>query len=262
MVCEPYGRIVDAFIANKRSKVGKRFGFVRFVGVKNDELFAGFLATIWIGSFHMYASVARFQRQEKAEEKLKKETVKVAARVKEKQVGKVTSDFPHSYHSYVFLLNGCVGRKEKGNNMDMKTITLTDHEEEGFNSVKIHHIGGLWLWVQFEILDSCNAFKNNTMLKSLFMAIKPVSRNFCVDERMVWVETSGLPLCAWGSNAFKKVAVFVGKFMFFEDDKSEAMCMGRVCHTPKRGLDGIRVLRHDVVAYIAQDQENDLYMDF
>ncbi|GJT13083.1 hypothetical protein Tco_0860125 [Tanacetum coccineum] len=45
---------------------------------------------------------------------------------------------------------------------------------------------------------------------------------------MVWVEISGLPLCAWGSNAFKKVASSVGKFMFFEKDETGAMSLGRV----------------------------------
>nr|GFB71731.1 RNA-directed DNA polymerase, eukaryota [Tanacetum cinerariifolium] len=38
-----------------------------------------------------------------------------------------------------------------------------------------------------------------------------------------------MPLCAWGSNAFKKVVASVGKFMFFEDDKSVVMSMDRVC---------------------------------
>nr|GEV34055.1 RNA-directed DNA polymerase, eukaryota [Tanacetum cinerariifolium] len=32
-VCTPYGRLVGAFIANKRSKAGKRFGFIRYLGV-------------------------------------------------------------------------------------------------------------------------------------------------------------------------------------------------------------------------------------
>ncbi|GKA48294.1 RNA-directed DNA polymerase, eukaryota, reverse transcriptase zinc-binding domain protein [Tanacetum coccineum] len=63
--CEPYGRIVDAFIANKRSKVGKRFCFVHFLGVKNDEQLARSLTSIWIRSYHLFASMARFNRHEK-----------------------------------------------------------------------------------------------------------------------------------------------------------------------------------------------------
>nr|GEV38623.1 RNA-directed DNA polymerase, eukaryota, reverse transcriptase zinc-binding domain protein [Tanacetum cinerariifolium] len=58
---------MDAFIANKRSKSGKRFGFVRFLGVKNEEQLARSLASIWIGSYHIFAFVARFNRQEKIE---------------------------------------------------------------------------------------------------------------------------------------------------------------------------------------------------
>nr|GEW86515.1 ribonuclease H-like domain-containing protein [Tanacetum cinerariifolium] len=65
--CQSYERIMDAFIANKRSKSGKRFGFVRFLGVKNEEQLARSLASIWIGSYHIFAFVARFNRQEKIE---------------------------------------------------------------------------------------------------------------------------------------------------------------------------------------------------
>ncbi|GKC41910.1 RNA-directed DNA polymerase, eukaryota, reverse transcriptase zinc-binding domain protein [Tanacetum coccineum] len=36
----PYGRLVDAFIANKRSKAGKRFGFIRYLGVTDVTEFA------------------------------------------------------------------------------------------------------------------------------------------------------------------------------------------------------------------------------
>nr|GEY82327.1 RNA-directed DNA polymerase, eukaryota [Tanacetum cinerariifolium] len=65
--CQSYERIVDAFIENKRSKAGKRLRFVRFLGVKNEEQLARSLASIWIGSHHLFVSIARFNRQEKNE---------------------------------------------------------------------------------------------------------------------------------------------------------------------------------------------------
>nr|GEZ14197.1 RNA-directed DNA polymerase, eukaryota [Tanacetum cinerariifolium] len=37
LVKEQYGHVVDTFIPNKRSKADKRFGFVRFINIFNDE---------------------------------------------------------------------------------------------------------------------------------------------------------------------------------------------------------------------------------
>ncbi|PWA40121.1 hypothetical protein CTI12_AA570070 [Artemisia annua] len=61
-ICAPFGRIVDSYIVKKPSKVGKRFGFVRFLGITNEEQFAKSLANIWIGNHHVFVAVARFQR--------------------------------------------------------------------------------------------------------------------------------------------------------------------------------------------------------
>ncbi|GJT25644.1 putative RNA-directed DNA polymerase, eukaryota, reverse transcriptase zinc-binding domain protein [Tanacetum coccineum] len=66
-------------------------------------------------------------------------------------------------------------------------------------------------------------------MKNLYSSIKTPSPSFKVDERMIWIKISGLPLCAWGSNAFKKVASLFGKFKFFEDEESTAMSSERVC---------------------------------
>ncbi|GJZ24749.1 ribonuclease H-like domain-containing protein [Tanacetum coccineum] len=188
-------------------------------------MFAKSLASIWIRSFHMYASVARFQRQEQAEAKTKEGIVKALGLVSAKQVVNVECGSSQFKQSYAFVMHRGGGVK----NVDTMSNLCRLCREEGLKYVKIHHIGGLWLWLHFQNVESCSAFKNNSTLKSLFTTIKPVSKNFHVDERMVWVEISRLPLCAWGSNAFKKVVTSVGKLMFFEDDHSAAMSLCRVC---------------------------------
>ncbi|PWA62537.1 hypothetical protein CTI12_AA363060 [Artemisia annua] len=131
---QSHGRIVDAYIANKRSKIGKRFGFVRFLGVRNRDEFAKTLSNIWIGSYHL---------------------------------------------------------------------------NEGFANVNIHYVGGLWVWIQFDNPKACEAFKANESLKNFWSSIRTVSPSFIIDERLIWIEINGLPLCAWGSNALKKVTIVI-----------------------------------------------------
>nr|GEW70366.1 RNA-directed DNA polymerase, eukaryota [Tanacetum cinerariifolium] len=86
----------------------------------------------------------------------------------------------------------------------------------GFLDLSIHHVGGLWIWIQFSSSKSCLKFQERTSLKSFYSIATSPYPSFKVDERMIWVEISGMPLCAWGSNAFKKVASLFGIFMFFE----------------------------------------------
>nr|GEY59169.1 RNA-directed DNA polymerase, eukaryota, reverse transcriptase zinc-binding domain protein [Tanacetum cinerariifolium] len=87
--------------------------------------------------------------------------------------------------------------------------------------------------IKFSSVNSCEAFKSNESLNKLWTFIKVRSPSFVVDERVIWIEVSGLPLCAWGSSAFKKIANLFGKFNFFDDEVEDSMCMGRPCITTK-----------------------------
>ncbi|GKE62330.1 RNA-directed DNA polymerase, eukaryota, nucleotide-binding alpha-beta plait domain protein [Tanacetum coccineum] len=61
-VFNDYGTVVDVFIPNKKSKVGKRFAFDRFIKVLNLDRLIENLNTIWIGRFHLIANPVRYER--------------------------------------------------------------------------------------------------------------------------------------------------------------------------------------------------------
>nr|GEW99161.1 RNA-directed DNA polymerase, eukaryota, nucleotide-binding alpha-beta plait domain protein [Tanacetum cinerariifolium] len=61
-LCQSYGTVVDVYIPNRRSKVGKRFAFVWFIKVDNVDRLMGNLCTLWIGRMHLHANVVRFER--------------------------------------------------------------------------------------------------------------------------------------------------------------------------------------------------------
>ena len=60
--CQAYGRVIDTYIPNRRTKSGNRFGFVRFIHIKNVDRLVRNLCTIWMGRLRLHANVARFQR--------------------------------------------------------------------------------------------------------------------------------------------------------------------------------------------------------
>ncbi|GJW87966.1 RNA-directed DNA polymerase, eukaryota [Tanacetum coccineum] len=62
-ICSQYGNVIDTFIPNRRSKIGKRFGFVCFIKTSDVDRLVNNLCTIWIGRFKLHANVARFNRQ-------------------------------------------------------------------------------------------------------------------------------------------------------------------------------------------------------
>nr|GEX28994.1 RNA-directed DNA polymerase, eukaryota [Tanacetum cinerariifolium] len=61
-LCKQYENVIDVFILNRRSKLGKRFGFVRFIKILDVVRLVNNLSTIWIGKFKLHVNIARFNR--------------------------------------------------------------------------------------------------------------------------------------------------------------------------------------------------------
>ncbi|GKC53207.1 RNA-directed DNA polymerase, eukaryota [Tanacetum coccineum] len=64
--CAQHGTVTDVYIPKKVSKQGKPFAFARFIKVTDVDLLIKNLRSVWLGSFHMYANIARFNREFKS----------------------------------------------------------------------------------------------------------------------------------------------------------------------------------------------------
>nr|GEX93151.1 RNA-directed DNA polymerase, eukaryota, nucleotide-binding alpha-beta plait domain protein [Tanacetum cinerariifolium] len=218
-------------------KRGKRFGFIRFLRIKDSHDFARSLSNVWIGSFHLYVLVAHFPRgnasasqptniipfkYDNTKPKLNpnssyreapsnKPTFAVVIHNKPKPTE--TTYSPVTERTITLNNNDLINIEDsstvlllKLNELESMSNMYAICKNEGFMDLLIHHVGGLWIRIQFSSSSFCSKFQENSTMKNLYSSIKTPLPSFKVDERMIWIDISGLPLCAWGSNGFKKVA--------------------------------------------------------
>ncbi|XP_071727640.1 uncharacterized protein [Rutidosis leptorrhynchoides] len=267
---DSYGYLTNVYIARKRAKTGKRFGFVKFMGVKNVLEMENRMADIWIGNHHLFVESSKIDKpthnssNDNRAPGQKKLSAKVHVYVpkpqqfitisKESNIGVDKSEISVQKHtgsdgSYASAIKGDKQATMCSlNNDDIIRVSDNDHIVmgkvkdigtlftiyqqcivEGFSEFKIQYIEGLWVWFLFDSIDACARFKASPNMLSLFACLKEPSDMFVVDERIVWIEINGLPTCAWGTNAGKKVVSLFGRFLFFESNCKLPLSTCRVC---------------------------------
>nr|GEX03505.1 RNA-directed DNA polymerase, eukaryota [Tanacetum cinerariifolium] len=162
-VCNDYGTVVDVFIPNKKSKVGKRFAFVKFI--KGVDQAKGQFQT---GSY----------------------------------VNVVNGSSPVGVHgpsisfaSVLVLDDSCVAERDlsnhvMGNVKDVSSISnlRTLIMEEGFSVVNLVYLGGLWVMIECDNMETKANMLQHTRVKSWFQVLQNVVHDFNSDERIVWGE--------------------------------------------------------------------------
>ncbi|GJV23313.1 nucleotide-binding alpha-beta plait domain-containing protein [Tanacetum coccineum] len=257
--CKQYGHVVDSFIPSKKSKNGKRFGFVRFINVFNEERLVNNLCTIWIDRHKLHANVARFQRPQVKKEgdggkqnndhPSPKQTLKTNMPMRDGKtyMGVLKGD----KHTEVQLMqpepalvlgDECLVSKEMSKALfgrvkefaSLANLRLA-MSDEGFVDLKIKYMGELWVMLEFNSEESKLKFKVNVSVASWFSQIIEASLDFTVEGRIAWVEVEGIPFKLWSGNSFSRIASKWGKLLDVDDQEDSCFHSKRLCIHTKSG---------------------------
>ncbi|GJR32466.1 nucleotide-binding alpha-beta plait domain-containing protein, partial [Tanacetum coccineum] len=214
--CKQYDHVVDTFIPTKRSKTGRRFGFVRSINVFNDERLVNNLCTVCIDRFKLHANIARFHRTPLND---KKSMPKKAGGVK-KDTG--VNEVGNSYD----LSKSLLGRVKQFVSLANLRKAVSN---EGFVDLKIQYMGELWVLVEFVSGDSMKLFQDNVSIGSWFSQLKQASMEFNSEGRIAWVEVEGIPFKLWSDNTFKRIATKWGELLDIDDQEEMCFHSKRLC---------------------------------
>ncbi|GKA55169.1 cytochrome P450 [Tanacetum coccineum] len=207
-VFKRYGNVRDVFIPNKRNKLGKRFGFSKFVGVFNPTAFEKKLNTICIGTQRLSCNIAHHQRNTDGLQRSKDTQHFKPSYASMLSHNKSTST-RHKIHlplpstpSSEHLSSIFIELKSLDGATNLHNIIL----DEGFTDFDIKYLGGLCLQIQFRDATSMeNAISNRTFL-SLFKSISAWNNNYRITNHVTWLNISGLPPQAWLQSSFAAIA--------------------------------------------------------
>nr|GEZ75665.1 RNA-directed DNA polymerase, eukaryota [Tanacetum cinerariifolium] len=211
-----YGHVVDTFIPNKRSKTGRRFGFVRFINIVNEErlvnnLSDGVKKDIGVNEVgNSYVHVVKGQMQPENKES-------------EATHALVLSDECMLSND---LSKSLFGRAKQFASLANIRKAVSN---EGFADIKIQHMGELWVLLEFVSGDSMKLFQDNVSIGSWFSQLKQASIEFNTEGRHVWVEVEGIPFKLWLDNTFKHIASEWGELLDIDDQDEICFHSKRLC---------------------------------
>ncbi|GJS99670.1 RNA-directed DNA polymerase, eukaryota [Tanacetum coccineum] len=247
--CNKYGHVVDSFIPQKRSKEGKRFGFVKFINVFNVERLVDNLCTVWIGRNKLQANKARFVRtslnsRSSLNGRYNRDPPRddrLSGGHKENTVRPVKGNKASSIHSFATVLKGnskvadicsppamvldedCVVHRNLEHHImgEVKCFSSIPNlyvllAQEGFKNVKVVYIGGQWVMVDLKSAQAKKNFMQHIGVASWFLHLRNAQLDFVSKDRVVWVDIEGVPLHGWTSATFNKWVLW-GKLLVIEE---------------------------------------------
>ncbi|KAL4574367.1 hypothetical protein LXL04_021196 [Taraxacum kok-saghyz] len=179
-VCSHIGHVVDVYISPHLTRVGKRFGFVRFAEVENVQHILGQLNEIWFGFFKLFAAVPRYPQGVQPVPQGAKPVPRTTKQPATKKTMKSKIHKPGESFSYANVVRGQQTRPEvrKEASKSEQVLDLNSGDfiitesntacngkvrdfltlpnlrllcmDEGFDDLELRYVGGLWVLFEFK----------------------------------------------------------------------------------------------------------------
>jgi hypothetical protein len=226
-----YGRVGEVYIPKKLDRRGRRFGFVKFKEVTDEEELSERLCDVWIGSFKLWINRSRFARSEPKEEKTQQVTAtRPVISMEETTPGRSFRSalvgngasmevlkVPVNEELCKELRGSMVGRLAREKNVKQIQTTLC---MEGFRSITVTHMGDNRVLLRSPVEGDVERLlkSKNECLSYYFADLKPWNPGLIATHREVWVQIYGIPIHSWGEDLFKLVGKRLGGFVDFDEE--------------------------------------------
>ncbi|GJZ67632.1 RNA-directed DNA polymerase, eukaryota [Tanacetum coccineum] len=263
--CKQYGRVVDSYIPNKRSKTGKEdFRFKRppVSGIK--------ILTKNKGS--KLGSSIHSKKQEVADKGFNvpnSSNNSFAQVVKgEKLYGGVETESGPA----VVLDDECLADKDLSKSLLGRVKEFASLANlkvalcnEGFVDIKIIYMGELWVMLEFGSQETIKLFRDNLSVGSWFSCIKQATLEFVTEGRIACVEIEGIPFKLWSNNTFKRIANRWGVLLDIDDQEETCYHSKRLCVHMKSGrsiLENFKIIHRGKVFWVRASETPGWVPDF
>ncbi|GMI92965.1 hypothetical protein HRI_002965800 [Hibiscus trionum] len=257
-----HGDLVDSFIAKKRDKAGKRFGFVRFATWKDAYRAMERLNGFKLYGYRLTVSVARFNgrtsywrrtrtNKEKLGEKERDQRDSTNHRTVNQQGG-VDAGLQKSESSK--------GKEENNTRETTNCICVQGHVDEeaiqklsksvigttttvcsietvkgrldkwGLGDLQVKRIGGQNFLIEFHDVELFQLMETQkwSLLEEVFSEVERWTESYRPSERVTWIDVYGIPLHCWNIETFKSIAGIWGSWIAMGENTSQQLGCDRI----------------------------------
>ncbi|KAL4574069.1 hypothetical protein LXL04_020891 [Taraxacum kok-saghyz] len=242
--CAKLGKVVDVYIAGRRSASGGFFAFVRYVDVLDVEALEKELNNVRCRGRKIAANCAKHPRSVSTVPLRKvpaADPVRVAPANRDSRMFVDVAKGEEKKKATEVLIHGIADISDwmdksvlvaEAKNFDSLCNLPSLLAIEGYDAIEVKYAGGLNSIIKFKSEKAAEIFKANKCIwLKWFNGVEFIGKKIWRFERIAWLKIVGVPIMGWDESNFNSIAASFGKVLENRNSFWNSMDIshGKVC---------------------------------